>query len=286
MEDDPQGIYPPIRFDDTALATFPPLLHKAHRVFDNADRLVSPAHGRGRYGFQYTRWNNHFSGKEYFPEPEDKPEDNSTLHAVDESDSTEATAVLDRVSLTASEFARLHVHAINMRFVTQQTGKGKIQSFSQLIVVGNGNGLVGMATGKHLDAQQATQKALQQAVRAMQYIERFENRTIHRTLVGHFSATTVHLRPRPPGFGLRCPGAIHAIARSAGISDLSAKIFGSTHPINVTKAVLSALGSTSGPHGMGDGVGGSGRRIDKGQGAKTLEDLEIERGRRFRILSG
>lgn len=87
-----------------------------------------------------------------------------------------------------------------------------------------------------------------------------------------------------PGFGLRVPPAVHAIARSSGITDLSASITGSTNPINVCKAVLSALLSGAGPTGMGNGLGGSARRQDLGEGAKTLEDLEIERGRRYRVV--
>lgn len=84
------------------------------------------------------------------------------------------------------------------------------------------------------------------------------------------------------GFGLRCPPVVHAIARSCGISDLSASITGSTNPLSVCRATLNALYGGAKPLAMGDGFGRRGRREDKGEGQKTLEDLEVERGRRFR----
>lgn len=90
------------------------------------------------------------------------------------------------------------------------------------------------------------------------------------------------LRPRPAGFGLRVPPVIHAIARACGISDLSASILGSANRHNVVKATLQLLWGGSAPLGLGDGVGGSMRRKDKGVGLKTVRDIELARGRRLR----
>lgn len=87
------------------------------------------------------------------------------------------------------------------------------------------------------------------------------------------------------GFGLRCPQTVHSVARSAGISDLSASISGSTNPLNVCRAVCAALWGGAHPVGLGDGLGGSARRKDLGQGVKSIEQIEVERGRRFRVIS-
>ncbi|CAO1626373.1 unnamed protein product [Sympodiomycopsis kandeliae] len=272
---------PPIVFDDKALASFPPLLHRSHPVYDDAERIVVPPRPGFKYGASFTAYNT--ERKPHFP---GGFSDSNVLQGTDEHSDAEPESVLNRVPMTKAEMAGLHVHTIDVRFPQQQTGKGKIQSMSTLTVVGNGKGLVGFANEKHEEPDQSRRRSVQQAIKNMEYIKRFESRTIHRTMVGTFSATTVYLRPRPPGFGLRCPPSVHAVARSAGISDLSASIIGSAHPINVCRAVMAALSSGSGPAGFGDGIGGPGRRVDRGQGAKTLEDLEVERGRRFRILQG
>jgi len=77
------------------------------------------------------------------------------------------------------------------------------------------------------------------------------------------------------------PPSIHAVARSAGLSDLSASIRGSTNPSAVVKATLQALWPGSAPIGLGDGLGGKARRADKGTGPRTREEIMRERGRRL-----
>lgn len=185
---------PAIRFDDKALQSFPPLLERSHPVFDQHDRLTVPPTDRFKYGATYTEYNN--EKKPYFP---GGTADQTVLARTDEHSDAERESILNRVPLTKREMAGLHMHIIDRRYPQQQTGKGKIQSLSVLTVVGNGNGLVGMANEKHEEAELAHVRSLQQAIKNMEYIKRFEGRTIHRSLVGTFSATTVYLRPRPPG---------------------------------------------------------------------------------------
>lgn len=74
------------------------------------------------------------------------------------------------------------------------------------------------------------------------------------------------------------------MARAAGITDLSASILGSTNPQNVLKATLQVLWGGSAPLGLGDGLGGSMSRRDRGVGMKTVRDIELARGRRLREI--
>lgn len=74
--------------------------------------------------------------------------------------------------LTPQQVAKLHVYPLLMRRVTQQTGKGKIHSIYSLVVVGDGNGLVGYGEGKDEEAAVAPDKTLAKALRSMDYVER------------------------------------------------------------------------------------------------------------------
>lgn len=297
------------------LSSFPSILHTPHPVIDAGEVLTNAPSADAPYGSTVTIYNN---PKHFRPSPmsaSDIAQGDVATTEGGEGDAVE-NILAEETPLGAAEIRKFHRHILVMRRVVRMTGKGKIPSMSAVMVVGNGKGMVGFGMGKDENASTASQKAYKDAVKKMDFVKRFENRTIHRSIVGEWGATKVHMRPRPPGelhagraneqsegrradlercdvllsfcllpgFGLRVPPAVHAIARSSGITDLSASITGSTNPINVCKAVLSALLSGAGPTGMGNGLGGSARRQDLGEGAKTLEDLEIERGRRYRVV--
>lgn len=101
--------------------------------------------------------------------------------------------------LQQSEINSLHRHILSIRRVVRMTGKGKIASIAVAVVVGNGKGLVGFGQGKDEVHSNAAVKAFKQAVQNMDYVNRFESRTIQRSVTGEWGATKVHLRPRPPG---------------------------------------------------------------------------------------
>jgi len=172
-------------------------------------------------------------------------------------------------------------HTLQFKFVTQQTSKGKVHRKSTLVVVGNGNGLVGVGEGKNEDASIARRQAETEAIRNMDYVDRFEQRTIWTNMDLKRGATHIFLRPRPVGFGLRCNPYMHQVLKAAGIKDISAKVWGSRNPMNVVKATLQLIQSGHAPLSMGDGVGGKGRRLDAGCGMRGKESLERERGRKF-----
>ena len=93
----------------------------------------------------------------------------------------------------------LHLTPLVTRRISHQTGKGASAKWGSTMLAGNGKGLVGIGSGKALEVPEAKQAALVDAVRKMDYVERFEQRTIERTTIGKFSACKVYLRPRPPG---------------------------------------------------------------------------------------
>jgi len=183
--------------------------------------------------------------------------------------------------LTSKQVAKLHIYPLIMRRVTQQTGKGKIHSMYSLVVVGDGNGLVGYGEGKDGEAAVAREKALAKALRSMDYVERFEKRTFWTDIESKFGSTKIILRPRPVGFGLRCNPNIHQVLKAAGIKDASAKVWGSRNPLMVIKGLFRMLQAGHAPLGMGDGVGGGMRRLDKGSGLRNKSAIERDRGRKM-----
>ncbi|PWN90091.1 hypothetical protein FA10DRAFT_229688 [Acaromyces ingoldii] len=201
----------------------------------------------------------------------------------DGGDEVDSAAYLSTVTpLTSAEVNNLYRHTLTVKRVVRMTGKGKQPKMASLVVAGNGRGLVGYGEGKDLNAGKASRKAFHEAVKTLDYVERYDGRTIPAEVRGKWGATTVTLRPRPAGFGLQVPPSIHAIARSCGISDLSASILGSTNPYNVVKATLQLLWGGTAPLGLGDGIGGAMRRKDRGVGMRTVRDIEMARGRRLR----
>jgi len=183
--------------------------------------------------------------------------------------------------LSRRELDKLHRFPLITRRVTQQTGKGKIHRRGVLVVVGNGDGLVGYGEAKHDDATRATNRAFAMAVRNMDYVDRFEGRTIWTEMSSKLGATRIILRPRPVGFGLHCNPNIHQVLKAAGIKDISAKVWGSRNPLNVIKLLFRMLHAGNAPLAMGNGIGGPGRKLDKGSGVRGKQEIELERGRKL-----
>ncbi|KAH9917172.1 ribosomal protein S5 domain 2-type protein [Fomitopsis serialis] len=164
----------------------------------------------------------------------------------------------------------LYIHNLLSRNVRQQTGKGKISRQQVITVVGNQNGLVGVGIGKSDGFPEAFAMATRSALRNMDYVERFEDRTVWTEMEHKFGATRVIMRPRPVGFGLRCNPNIYHILKAAGIKDVSAKVWGSRNPMQVAHTVMQMLLPGCEPLGMGMRVG-----------MRTKDEIERERGRKL-----
>ncbi|CDO70553.1 hypothetical protein BN946_scf184579.g9 [Trametes cinnabarina] len=210
-----------------------------------------------------------------------KSESSGEMFVADEFESsTDSMKPIKFLHLPPSELNKLY-RAQYIRWVKQQTGKGKIERISVLIVVGNRNGLLGLGEGKGSDLMSALDKALPQAVRNMDYVERFENRTIWTEMDDKFGSTRIILRPRPVGFGLATNPVIHEVFKVAGIKDASAKVWGSRNSYHVMKAVVRMLLPGHMPAQMGNGIGSHGRTMEKGREMRSVMEIERDRGRRI-----
>ncbi|KAL0574407.1 28S ribosomal protein S5, mitochondrial [Marasmius crinis-equi] len=167
------------------------------------------------------------------------------------------------------------------RFTTQQTGKGKIKHYQVFTVMGDGNGMVGLGIGVDEETEVAYRKAETDALRNMDYVDRFEKRTIWTDMRHKFRSTQIIMRPRPTGFGLRCGPIMHQVLKAAGIKDISGKIWGSRNPVMIMQGLMKMLHGGHAPLGMGNGIGGKGKRLTKGSGMRTQFDVERDRGRKL-----
>lgn len=117
---------------------------------------------------------------------------------------------------------------------------GRRFSFSALVVVGNRNGEVGIGFGKANEVPPAVQKALKDARRSMVKIP-MKGDTIPHQIIGQYRATKVFLKPAMPGTGVIAGGAVRAVIQASGIKNILSKAYGSTNPINLTRATIQGL---------------------------------------------
>ena len=136
---------------------------------------------------------------------------------------------------------------IDVNRTCKVTKGGGLMNFTAMVVVGNGRGVVGFATGKANEVGPAIEKATKKAARSLTFVERFENHTIFHELHGKCGKTRVKMMPSNSGSGRRCNDIIDAICELAGIRDLKAKVHGSHHPHNTVRAVFEALASMQSP---------------------------------------
>lgn len=139
---------------------------------------------------------------------------------------------------------------------------GRRFSFSAIVVVGDGAGMVGFALGKANEFADAIRKGNERARKAVVRVPLIENATLPHEVVGEFGATKVIIRPAGKGTGVIAGGAVRAIMEMVGVRDVLTKVIGSRNPHNVVKATLNGL-----------------------QSLRSLEDVARKRGKSIEDLT-
>ena len=126
--------------------------------------------------------------------------------------------------------------------VTKVTKGGRTFTFAAIVVVGDGNGIIGWGLGKAGEVTAAIAKGVESAKKNLVKVPVLKGTVPHEAEFS-FGGAKVLLKPAAPGTGVKAGGAMRAVLESVGITDVIAKSKGSSNPHNLVKATIAALGS-------------------------------------------
>ncbi len=150
----------------------------------------------------------------------------------------------EREELKQDDGIKSKLVAVNR--ITKVVKGGRNMRFSALVVVGDGNGSVGIGMAKAAEVPEAIKKAEGLARRTMIRIPRSEFSIPHE-VEGVFGKSKVLMRPAPEGTGVIAGGSVRAVVELAGIKNITTKSYGSRNPVNCVKAAFDGLKAMRSP---------------------------------------
>lgn len=162
---------------------------------------------------------------------------------------------------------------VSINRVTKVVKGGKNLSFSALVVVGDGHGVVGYGVGKAKEVPSAIKKGIEAAKKNLIRVP-LRGTTIPHPVLGRFGAGRVLLKPAPDGTGIIAGAAVRAVVESAGVTNVMTKSLGTANPHNVVRAAFTGLSELKDPV-----------RVARLRGKDAEEILAATRTRRARALA-
>ena len=144
----------------------------------------------------------------------------------------------NKVKVTNDVELKDRLVAINR--VTKVTKGGRTFSFAAIVVVGDGNGIIGLGLGKASEVTAAIAKGVEAAKKELIRVPVIKG-TVPHEQIARYGGAEVFMKPAAPGTGVVAGGAMRAVLESVGITDVLAKSKGSSNPHNLVKATLKAL---------------------------------------------
>ena len=168
---------------------------------------------------------------------------------------------MDKVKVNNEEVLKDRLVAINR--VTKVTKGGRTFTFAAIVVVGDGNGVIGYGLGKAGEVTAAIAKGTEAAKKNLVKVPVLKG-TVPHEVETSFGGAKVLIKPAAAGTGLKAGGAMRAVLESVGITDVLAKSKGSSNPHNLVKATIAALGELRSPFTVAQNRGISVEKVFRG----------------------
>ena len=167
----------------------------------------------------------------------------------------------------------LHEKLVSVARTAKVVKGGRVFGFSVLVVVGDGNGKIGVGRGKAREVPVAIQKAMERARKNMLYVPLAKG-TVPHQILWRYGASKVFLKPASEGTGIIAGGAMRAVFEVLGVQNILAKSIGSSTPTNVVRATIVALLHMVTPDSVAAKRGKTVREIIAQRGVKTKKEVK------------